>query len=139
VRPAIEKGAVMGDDLNLKRDAADDEPPAINIPSHDPLPPPPEISFTRPTIDEGLPRRRAPDGTPLPARDDGHTAHLGMGLAATASFGGAIWAGAFLGDQIDKHWPRVAPWGTIVMGLMGVVAGFYNLYRLLIRPTTGNK
>jgi hypothetical protein len=127
----------MGDD-DLKPDdgaAAEDEPPAIVVPSHAPLPPPPEISFTRPTLKTGLGK------TPPPSEGDqgeggGHTVHLGLGLAATASFAGAVWAGAYLGEEIDKHWNHTGtPWGTIIMALAGLVAGFYNMYRLLIRPT----
>jgi F0F1-type ATP synthase assembly protein I len=121
---------------DLKSVSEDDDGTPI-IPSHDPLPPPPDIRFTRPSFG-----RAAPGGTHTTlsennkdAQGQDHvpstTVSLGMGLAGSAAFGSSLIVGLLLGQLIDGRF-HTAPWGTIVMTLMGVGAGFVTLYRLMI-------
>lgn len=41
--------------------------------------------------------------------------------------------GYYLGSLVEKHWPQVAPWGGVIGGMAGVVAGFMQMYRTVRR------
>ena len=114
----------------------DEEEPAISLPPSASLPPPPEISFTRPALGQERPTPRpafssAPNSsgqTPLSQGVQGY------GLAITAAITLAITLLAFvaLGQWLDHRFGRGGlPWFTILGLLVGIAAGLYNMVRLL--------
>lgn len=114
----------------------DEDVPPLVVPSRDPLPPPPDISFTRPTLGRPAPTSQQPfvDGpnTSRPAGSPGiNVGRVGAGLASGLTFGAGVVGGILVGGWLDHHFPRIAPWGTIVFLLVGIAAGFLNIYRLL--------
>lgn len=122
----------MAEDDAPKRANEDEETPLV-IPSHDPLPPPPEIQFTRPSLN----RRASPTlGTAAGKADPGYEASSGhgAGLAAGFTFVASVLAGVIAGTWLDAHYNHSStPWGTIVMTLAGLGVGFTNLSNLLSR------
>ena len=130
----------MAEDDTPRRAEDDEETPHSAVPSHDPLPPPPIVEYTRPT--HGKPA--LPSSLPLGAQsqrtasDDDASAgssavKLGSGLAAATTFAASIIAGFLIGQWIDHRWNHGGgmPWGTLVFSLAGVAAGFLNLFRVL--------
>ncbi len=121
-----------------------DEPPPVSVPSHDPLPPPPEVHYTRPVP-------KAPPGSSPSARQAGPSTgsdvggsgftKLGSGLAAATTFVASVVAGFLIGQWVDHCWgrPGGTPWGTLVFSLLGVAAGFLNLFRVLAATDRGGK
>ncbi len=114
----------------------EDEEPTVSLPPSTSLPPPPEISFTRPALGQERPAPRpafssAPNSsgqTPLPQGVQGY------GLAITAAITLAITLLAFvaLGQWLDHRYGHGGlPWFTILGLLIGIAAGLYNMVRLL--------
>jgi F0F1-type ATP synthase assembly protein I len=127
------KGANMVEDDTPNRKGEEEDTPLV-IPTHAPLPPLPEIQFTRPTLNR---RRPAKQGTlPLGEADTGSEASSGhgAGLAAGFTFVASVLAGLIAGTWLDAHYNHSStPWGTIVMTLAGMGVGFTNLSKLLSR------
>jgi len=123
----------MAEDDTLKRVEEDDDTPQIAVPSHSPLPPPPVVEFTRPTLD----RRASPppsgaSGAPCDPGEGG--GGHGAGLAAGFTFVASILAGLLAGTWLDGHFNHTGtPWGTMVMTLAGAGVGFSNMFKLLSR------
>ena len=120
----------MADD-NLQDEATDDVP---RMPSHAPLPPPPDVSYTRPSLGHAAPARteaeRRDAGGPVTPMDN--AAKVGAGLSAGILLCASILVGFGIGQYLDRHFIHSAtPWGTLAMTLVGVAAGFLNLFRLL--------
>lgn len=116
---------------NAPNRANEDELPLV-IPSHDPLPPPPEIQFTRPSLNRraSISRGTSPGGADPGESSGGH----GAGLAAGFTFVASVLAGLIAGTWLDAHYIHSStPWGTIVMTLAGLGVGFTNLFALLSR------
>ncbi len=123
----------MAEDDTPKRVEDDEDTPQIAVPSHSPLPPPPVVEFTRPTLDRRAPALRS--GTPGSSRDsdEGAGGH-GAGLAAGFTFVASILAGLLAGTWLDGHFNHSStPWGTMVMTLAGAGVGFSNMFKLLSR------
>ncbi len=126
--------AAGGDDP----DAADaDQASPLLVPSHTPLPPPPEINYTRPasasraSLGEPPGAQSAHSGKPV---GDGGAVSHGAGLAAGSTFVVSIIAGAMAGNWIDARWNHTAmPWATLIMTLIGAAAGFLNMTRIMAR------
>lgn len=128
-------GAAMGEDEPKTQSDDGDETPNVVVPLHSPLPPPPEITFTRPTggrFQSQFPHsdQRSGSQTPDPGSNPG-IVKVGVGLASGLTFGASVVGGILVGGWIDQHWKVVAPWGTIGMLLVGLAAGFINMFRLL--------
>ena len=120
----------MAEDDAPKR-ANEDEVPLV-IPSHDPLPPPPEIQFTRPTLNRRPSSPQGAGGKSDPAYEA--SAGHGAGLAAGFTFVASVLAGLLAGTWLDAHYIHSStPWGTIGMTLAGLGVGFTNLFTLLSR------
>ena len=120
----------MAEDNAPKRANEDEVPLAIS--SHDPLPPPPEIEFTRPLLNRRPPisQGTASGGTEPGEASGGH----GAGLAAGFTFVASVLAGVIAGTWLDAHYNHSStPWGTIGMTLAGLGVGFTNLFALLSR------
>ncbi len=113
--------------------ANENEVPLV-IPSRDPLPPPPEIEFTRPSLDRRASRSQGTvSHRPADAGGEASSGH-GAGLAAGFTFVASVLAGVIAGSWIDAHYNHSStPWGTIVMTLAGLGVGFTNLFTLLSR------
>lgn len=52
-------------------------------------------------------------------------------IGMTLVFATAI--GYYLGSLVERRWPQAAPWGTVIGGMAGVVAGFMQMYRTVSR------
>ena len=114
-------------------DQSEDSEQPPRVPRHSELPPPPKIEFKRPRLAANAPHpEQAPVGI-----DPASAGKMGAALSIGITFAVTILVGFWFGQLVDRHWPHVAPWGTLVLGLAGIVAGFLNLYRLamaLSRP-----
>jgi len=128
----------MAEDDTPKRTDEDEEPPQVAVPSHDPLPLPPDVSFTRPTLGAATPTNRPLGDYANPSSSDAKGspgpplgAKVGVGLASGLTFGASVVGGILVGDWLDHRFPHISPWGTIVLLLVGIAAGFLNIYRLL--------
>lgn len=73
---------------------------------------------------------------------EARTADSGTGKAMATGFRVAsellagIMVGGFIGWWIDR-WLGTSPIALLVMLLLGMVAGFWNVYRIAVRPTGG--
>ncbi len=129
------QGATMAENStpNQGNDENDDAPPLV-VPSRDPLPPPPDISYTRPTLGKAAPLSEQ-NRARTPSRPLGQSApssfNLGTGMSAGITLASSVVVGFLIGQWIDHHWHLSLPWGTIVFSLAGVAAGFLNLFRIL--------
>ncbi|MGO8672759.1 MAG: AtpZ/AtpI family protein [Capsulimonadaceae bacterium] len=125
----------MADDYESAASSGDgDEHMPAGLPDRDPLPPPPEVHYTRPRSAA----RNNPD-VPDNRRYDvnaggGSPASAGrpVGLASGVSLAAAVLAGYWIGSQIDERLHTVGiPWATLSFVLLGTFVGFYNLFRML--------
>jgi F0F1-type ATP synthase assembly protein I len=119
------------------QDEDENQVPVPRVPKSPDLPPPPDIQFTRP--DFAKRERAEPErivvsesrvGSNMP-ESTGEVGRIGAGMAAGVMFAASVVAGVMIGSWIDHRWPHVTPWGTLVFALIGVAAGFLNLFRLL--------
>ena len=129
----------MAEDDTPNRVEQDEAATPIVVPTHDPLPPPPEIHYTRPTLGQkavSRPRQtQALNSDSGQHNDTSQSSSSGVGWGAGISFGSSIIAGAVIGNWIDKHWNHTGtPWATLIMTLLGTGVGFLNMYRMLVRP-----
>ncbi len=134
----------MAEDDTPNRGQDDTEDTPIVVPFHDPLPPPPEVHYTRPAL--GQKKSTAPGNQSSGPGSLGNwspgaeTGSHGAGLAAGTVFGVSIVAGALSGNWIDTHWLHAGtPWATLVMTLVGMAVGFINLQRILSRANRDQK
>ncbi len=65
-------------------------------------------------------------------RSVGDISSIGIGLAATIIFCGAI------GWWIDDTW-QCKPWGTLIGCLIGIAGGMYNMIRIVIKANKDTK
>ena len=117
------------EDDNLEDRSKD---PLPRVPSHTPLPLPPEVAYTRPTLSGQLPKVSPITQVQLSQGVQGY------GLAITAAITLAVTLLAFvaLGQWMDHRWNAGGtPWFTIGGLLIGVAGGFYNMIRLLSSTT----
>ncbi|MGI4790970.1 MAG: AtpZ/AtpI family protein [Janthinobacterium lividum] len=132
----------MADNDAPKQTKDEDETPTLVVPSHSPLPPPPEVHYVRPD----LPRHTSGASGYVKSQPLGNVQEdsagsqlgsgalkLGSGLAAATTFAASIIAGFLIGQWIDHRWNHTGglPWGTLVFSLAGVAAGFLNLFRVI--------
>lgn len=61
---------------------------------------------------------------------------MGQGMRAMGEFVGAVGVSALIGWQLDE-WLHSSPAALLVFLALGTAAGFYNVYRLAAKPTTG--
>lgn len=128
----------------------EDETSPLVIPTHSPLPPPPEVHYTRPVSGPKSPGQSGFVPTPPLSRSQNDeprsqigsgAVKLGSGLAAATTFAASLIAGLLIGQWIDHRWNHSGgfPWGTLVFSLAGVAAGFLNLFRVLSATDRGKK
>ncbi len=58
---------------------------------------------------------------------------MSLGFRVLSEFVAAVVVGALIGWQIDK-WAGTAPLFLLVFLLMGTAAGFWNVYRIAVKP-----
>lgn len=112
----------------------EDEAPTLVVPSHSPLPPPPEVHYVRPLsgaksspLSGGATRGSHLDET-KPSQSVSH----GAGMAAGLTFVTSVVAGLLAGGWLDQHYIHsTTPWGTLGMTIVGTAVGFTNMSRLL--------
>ena len=63
---------------------------------------------------------------------------MGTGFRVASELSAAIMVGGLLGWQIDK-WAGTAPWFLLLFLVLGIAAGFWNVYKLAARPTRGGE
>lgn len=112
------------------------------VPARPELPSPPDIQFTRPDLARtrgvGSERGRNVDSTagnatsreasPISADQLGRA---GAGLSTGLTFAACVIVGMSIGEFVDDHLRHFAPWGLLIFSLVGIAAGFVNLFRLL--------
>ena len=62
---------------------------------------------------------------------------MGQGMRAMGEFVGAIGVSALIGWQLDE-WLHSSPAVLLVFLALGTAAGFYNVYRMASKPTSGS-
>ncbi len=112
----------------------EEEAPPLVVPSHSPLPPPPEVLFTRPlpgTKSSAGPSRTT-QGASVNETPSPQPVNHGAGMAAGLTFVTSVVAGLLAGGWLDQHYIHSStPWGTLGMTLVGTAVGFTNMSRLL--------
>ncbi len=116
---------------------------SVSVPQTPQLPPVPEIKFHKPNT------YKSDDGghdVTVSVNDDssklksGHQAQsssaasAGAAMGAGITFAASIVVGFLIGHWIDHKFgldKGGVPWGTMIMCLAGMAAGFVNLFRLL--------
>ncbi len=125
------------DDEPAGQDDGQAEVTVPRVPRSPDLPPPPDIQFTRPEFAKrervesdriAVSESRVGSGSQESA---GEVGRLGAGMASGVLFATSVVAGVLIGSYVDHKWPHAAPWGTVIFALVGVAAGFLNLFRLL--------
>ena len=121
----------------------------IEVPSASFIPPPPEVSYSRPgssssntrpkpdadrtnvTIGADRPRHLSPSQS---SQFSDNAGSLGSAMGAGLTFAASVVVGYLVGAFVDTHfhWDRGGiPWGVIIFVFAGLAAGFVNLFRLL--------
>lgn len=59
---------------------------------------------------------------------------MGTGFRVASELAAAIMVGGFIGWTLDK-WMGTSPWFLLVFLVLGIIAGFWNVYKLAAAPT----
>jgi ATP synthase protein I len=59
---------------------------------------------------------------------------MGTGFRVASELAAAIIVGGLMGWQLDR-WLGTDPWFLMILLVLGIVAGFWNVYRLAMQPT----
>ena len=59
---------------------------------------------------------------------------MGTGFRVASELAAAILVGGGIGWYLDK-WLGTPPWFLLLFLMLGIVAGFWNVYKLAVRPT----
>lgn len=62
---------------------------------------------------------------------------MSQGMRAMGEFVGAIGVSAVIGWQLDE-WFHSSPAALLIFLALGTAAGFYNVYRMASKPTSGS-
>ncbi len=115
----------------------DDDTLPVALPPRPTLPPPPDVSYTRPSLGAAAPAQPSRDPRGARSKDEPGTpmdnaARMGAGLSAGITLAASVVVGLLIGQWIDHRFNHsTIPWGTLVMTLAGIAAGFLNLFRIL--------
>jgi ATP synthase protein I len=77
--------------------------------------------------------RKAAETTP----DKGLGKALATGLRVSTELVAGVLVGGFIGWWIDR-WLGTKPFAFLIMLMIGMVAGFWNVYKIATRPTGGD-
>ncbi len=139
-------GAEMAEHEPEHGDEADDTLP-VALPPRPSLPPPPEVTYSRPSLGHAAPapRMSKASGDRI-AQETPQDPNLleqgtrGYGIAITAAISLAVTLIIFvaIGLWLDKRFNSSGlPWFTIAGVILGIFGGFTNMIRLL--TATGNR
>jgi F0F1-type ATP synthase assembly protein I len=107
--------------------------PQIPLPSTPKFPPPPEVNYTRPALKKGE-YALHPDlqvGVSDEQNRVNTVARMGSGMSAGITFASSVIVSVLIGMWIDRRFePNATPWATIVMTLLGFVAGYMTFLRI---------
>lgn len=121
---------------NLPNQLEDENEAPLRVPSHQPLPPPPEVHYTRPTLGKKSSHISSSAGPSSGGGEPESEVNHGAGMAAGLSFVTSVIAGLLAGGWLDQHFIRsTTPWGTLGMTAVGTAVGFTNMFRLMSRGT----
>ncbi len=119
---------------------------SIDLPSVPIIPAPPEVNYARPILGarktgnspNSVPTRVnvMPDSPSTDSSSETNGAAWGRGMAASLLLASSILVSLYIGQWLDGRF-HTTPWLTLVMTLLGIAAGFVNLFRLL--AATGPK
>jgi ATP synthase protein I len=84
-------------------------------------------------LDAMAARIRQAEGKPAGPAPEANAAPMKMSRIGF-DFLGAVLGGTLIGWLVDKYMPQLAPWGLIVMILLGFGAGIMNVWRALAGP-----
>lgn len=62
---------------------------------------------------------------------------MGTGFRVASELAAAIMVGGFMGYMLDK-WLGTSPWFLLVFLVLGIIAGFWNVYKLAAAPSQGH-
>jgi hypothetical protein len=126
----------MADDDLTSAPEEDDEGSRIQVPSRDPLPPPPDVHYSRPVLNQGLGTRKATPLTGGTGQESGGfgdgASSWGRGLSISITFVVTIAGGFLLGQWMDHHLFHNGSqiWCTFVMSIVGFALAFVKVIRL---------
>lgn len=125
----------------------EEDPLPVALPPREALPPPPEVTYSRPSLGHAAPARRMAKGNSNGTRQEAsqdpnllEQGTRGYGIAITAAISLAVTLIIFvaIGLWLDKRYnPGGLPWFTIAGVILGIFGGFTNMIRLL--TATGNR
>ena len=87
------------------------------------------------TLSKSLDRNREPAGEKSPVDDTSLGGAMSLGFRVLTEFVAGIGVGTLVGWQLDK-WLHTSPVLLIVFLALGTGAGFWNVYRIAVKPTT---
>jgi ATP synthase protein I len=59
---------------------------------------------------------------------------MGTGFRVTSELVAGVLVGGFLGWWIDR-WLGTKPFGMLILLFLGMIAGFWNVYKIAMKPT----
>jgi ATP synthase protein I len=86
------------------------------------------------TLSRSLDASKAPPDEKSPVEDTTLGGAMSLGFRVLTEFVAGVGVGALIGWQLDK-WLHTSPVLLIVFLMLGTVAGFWNVYRLAVKPT----
>ena len=96
-----------------------------------------ELKARMDALSDRLQRAGAPETADGDRPADGAMGQaMGQGMRAMGEFVGAVGVSALIGWQIDE-WLNTTPFLLLIFLALGTVAGFWNVYRIAARPTSG--
>ena len=90
------------------------------------------------TLSRSLDANKAEPEQRAPAEDVTLGSAMSLGARVLTEFVAGVGVGALVGWQLDK-WLGTSPALLIVFLALGTGAGFWNVYRLAVRPTPGSR
>ncbi len=76
--------------------------------------------------------------SPPDESDHGTGKAIGVGMRVTTELVANVLVGTLIGWQIDR-WFDTSPIFLLIFLLLGVASGFWNVYRIAVRPTDTQK
>ena len=88
------------------------------------------------TLSRSLDAENAPEPSKNAVDDTTLASAMSLGFRVLTEFVAGIGVGAVVGWQLDK-WLKTSPILLIVFLTLGTAAGFWNVYRIAVKPTAG--
>jgi len=126
----------MPDDDQTSTPGENETSPPASVSSHDSLPLPPEVHYTRPVLKQGgLLGSSASGGSSRGSGGQGGSSNMpgwGRGLSVSVTFAASIVGGYLIGQWMDGHLfhDGSQDWGALIMTIAGFAVGIFNVIRL---------